>query len=180
VLARQALPKIGVRWPKGRGPARTRPDVNRDESVRAGSPCPTAPGDAEVSRPKRGAAPEPLPRASRYAPRGGLICPTARDARGDGQATAGTWPAGQRNHSGAPAAAARAPPVPQFVLDELSIQCQGKARGDLVFPGRDGGYLPRPKSSTGRFQAAVKRAGVQKTTPHDLATPARRWRSAPG
>jgi len=59
-------------------------------------------------------------------------------------------------------------PVPQFVLDELSIQCRGKAHGDLVFPGRDGGYLPRPKSSTGWFQAAVKRAGIQKITPHDL------------
>ena len=37
-----------------------------------------------------------------------------------------------------------------------------------MFPGHDGGYLPRPKSSTGWFQAAVKRAGVQKITPHDL------------
>jgi integrase len=63
---------------------------------------------------------------------------------------------------------ARSVPVPQFVLDELSIQCWGKARGDLVFPGHDGGYLPRPKSSTGWFQSAVKRAGVQKITPHDL------------
>jgi integrase len=63
---------------------------------------------------------------------------------------------------------ARSVPVPQFVLDELSIQCRGKARGDLVFPGRDGGYLRRPKSSTGWFQAAVKRAGVQTITPHDL------------
>jgi len=32
----------------------------------------------------------------------------------------------------------------------------------------DGGYLPRPKSQTGWFQAAVKRAGVQHITPHDL------------
>jgi integrase len=36
------------------------------------------------------------------------------------------------------------------------------------FPCRDSGYLQRPKSSTGWFQAAVKRAGVQKITPHDL------------
>lgn len=63
---------------------------------------------------------------------------------------------------------ARSVPVPEFVLDELSIQCRGKAPGDLVFPGRDGGYLQRPKSATGWFQAAVKRAGVQKITPHDL------------
>lgn len=63
---------------------------------------------------------------------------------------------------------ARSVPVPEFVLDELSIQCRGKARSELVFPGRDGGFLPRPKSSTGWFQAAVKRAGVRKITPHDL------------
>jgi integrase len=63
---------------------------------------------------------------------------------------------------------ARSVPVPAFVLDELSQQCKGKAPTDLVFAGRDGGYLPRPKSSTGWFQAAVKRAKVQKVTPHDL------------
>jgi integrase len=63
---------------------------------------------------------------------------------------------------------ARSVPVPTFVLDELSVQCQGKAPGDLVFSGPDGGYLPRPKSSGGWFAAAVKRAGVQAITPHDL------------
>jgi integrase len=63
---------------------------------------------------------------------------------------------------------ARSVPVPAFVLDELSAQCAGKAPGDLVFPGPDGGYLPRPKSSGGWFAAAVKRAKVQSITPHDL------------
>lgn len=62
----------------------------------------------------------------------------------------------------------RSVPVPEFVLDELSIQCRDKAPGDLVFPGRDGGYLQRPKSSGGWFAAAVKRAKVQTITPHDL------------
>jgi len=62
----------------------------------------------------------------------------------------------------------RSVPVPTFVLDELSVECQGKAPGDLVFPGNDGGYLPRPKSSGGWFSGAVKRAGVQTVTPHDL------------
>jgi integrase len=33
---------------------------------------------------------------------------------------------------------------------------------------RDGGYLPGPKLSTGWFQAAVTKAGVQKITPHHL------------
>jgi integrase len=63
---------------------------------------------------------------------------------------------------------ARSVPVPAFVLDELSVQCKGKASGDLVFPSPAGGYLPRPKSSTGWFTAAVRKAKVQKITPHDL------------
>lgn len=62
----------------------------------------------------------------------------------------------------------RSVPVPAFVLAELARHCQGKAPGDLVFEGRDGGYLQRPKSQTGWFQAAVARAGVQRVTPHDL------------
>jgi integrase len=62
--------------------------------------------------------------------------------------------------------AVRSVPVPAFVLDELSVQCQGKAAGDLVF-GVDG-FLPRPKSDGGWFAGAVQRAGVQPITPHDL------------
>ena len=63
---------------------------------------------------------------------------------------------------------ARWVPVPEFVLNELSLQCAGKAAGGLVFPGRDGGYLPRPKSSNGWFTRAVSAAKVQRVTPHDL------------
>ena len=63
---------------------------------------------------------------------------------------------------------ARSVPVPDFVLDKLSAQCRDKAPGDLVFPGPDGGYLPRPKSTNGWFTRAVKRAGAQAITPHDL------------
>jgi integrase len=61
----------------------------------------------------------------------------------------------------------RSVPVPQFVLDELSIHCQGKGLDDLVF-GDGANYLPRPKSDGGWFVGAVKRAKVQKITPHDL------------
>ena len=46
---------------------------------------------------------------------------------------------------------ARSVPVPAFVLDELSVQCRGKAPDDLVFAGPDGEYLPRPKSDGGWF-----------------------------
>jgi integrase len=63
---------------------------------------------------------------------------------------------------------ARSVPVPEFVLNELSRQRADKAPGDLMFAGPDGRYLPRPKSSGGWFAAAVKRAGVQTITPHDL------------
>jgi integrase len=63
---------------------------------------------------------------------------------------------------------ARSVPVPTFVLNELSTRCKDKTPADLVFAGRDGGYLPRPKSSNGWFTRAVKAAGVQAITPHDL------------
>lgn len=63
---------------------------------------------------------------------------------------------------------ARSVPVPAFVLDELSAMCTGKASDALVFSGKGSGYLPRPKSAGGWFAAAVKRAGVQAITPHDL------------
>lgn len=61
----------------------------------------------------------------------------------------------------------RSVPVPQFVLDDLSVQCQGRAIDELVF-GNGGQYQPRPKSTGGWFAGAVKRAKVQKITPHDL------------
>jgi integrase len=63
---------------------------------------------------------------------------------------------------------ARSVPVPEFVLDQLSVQCQGKGPMDLVFTAGGGGYLPRPKSTGGWFAGAVKRADVQAITPHDL------------
>jgi integrase len=64
---------------------------------------------------------------------------------------------------------ARLVPVPTFVLNELSVQCQGKAPGDLVFPHQGGGYLPRPKSSAGWFAAAVTKAKVQKIPPRSAS-----------
>jgi integrase len=49
---------------------------------------------------------------------------------------------------------ARSVPVPGFVLDALSVKRAGKASGELVFPGPDGAYLPRPKSNRGWFASA--------------------------
>jgi hypothetical protein len=63
------------------------------------------------------------------------------------------------------------PEAPEFMSrypDPLSMQCAGRPVGELVFPGRTGGYLPRPKSDGGWFAGAVKRAAVQPITPHDL------------
>lgn len=62
----------------------------------------------------------------------------------------------------------RSVPAPGFVLDELAVLCEGRSPDDLVFPGPNGGYLPRPKSNGGWFAGAVKRSGVQRVTPHDL------------
>ncbi len=58
-------------------------------------------------------------------------------------------------------------PVPKFVLAELRKQMLGRAPDDLIF-GDGANYLPRPKSTDGWFAGAVKRASVQKITPHDL------------
>lgn len=62
----------------------------------------------------------------------------------------------------------RSVPVPEFVLNELSAQCRSKAAGDLVFSTKRGMYLQRPKGSNGWLTRAVKAAGVQTITPHDL------------
>ena len=59
-------------------------------------------------------------------------------------------------------------PIPDFVLAEMAPLCAGKTGQNLVFAAPDGGFLPRPKSSGGWFQGAVKRASIQRVTPHDL------------
>jgi integrase len=61
----------------------------------------------------------------------------------------------------------RSVPVPQFVLDELAVQCERRAAWTTSYSAT-GPHTYSPKSSTGWFQAAVKRAKVQKITPHDL------------
>lgn len=62
----------------------------------------------------------------------------------------------------------RSVPVPDFLVVELARQCEGKARDDLVFPGRDGEYLRRSVSFTGWFTKAVEKADIPRVTPHDL------------
>ncbi len=52
-------------------------------------------------------------------------------------------------------------------MNELLVQCRGRDSEALVF-GDGHRYLPRPKSTGGWFAGAVKRAKVQRVTPHDL------------
>ena len=75
---------------------------------------------------------------------------------------------GAELHVGRPKNQGRSVPVPSFVLDELSRLCADKSTEDLLFPGPDGKYLPRPKSTRGWFSGAVTRSKVQAITPHDL------------
>lgn len=63
---------------------------------------------------------------------------------------------------------ARSVPVPGFVLEALTEQIKGREPTALVF-GDDGRkHLPRPTPQSGWFDGAIRRAGVQRITPHDL------------
>jgi integrase len=62
----------------------------------------------------------------------------------------------------------RTVPLSEFLLDYLARQCEGRGRGDLLFPGEDGGHLSRPHPESGWFAKAVTESGVPRTTPHDL------------
>ena len=63
---------------------------------------------------------------------------------------------------------ARSVPVPPFVLEELAALCVGKGLDDLVFPRWDGGYMTVQNPNRGWFANAVRAAGIQRVTPHDL------------
>ena len=58
--------------------------------------------------------------------------------------------------------------MPGFVAEMLAAEVEGRLQAAPVFPGPDGGFLERPKSTGGWFAGAVKRAGVPAITPHDL------------
>lgn len=62
----------------------------------------------------------------------------------------------------------RSVPLTDFLLPELARQCEGKGRGDLLFPDDDGDYLPRPHTGCGWFDKAVADAKVPRVTPHGL------------
>lgn len=66
-----------------------------------------------------------------------------------------------KNHS------ARDVPVPAFLLAQLAEEIQGKADDDLVFPGREGGYLPLGELRW-QFDKATKAVGLSGLVPHEL------------
>lgn len=62
---------------------------------------------------------------------------------------------------------ARMVPVASFVADALAEQVKGKAAGDLVFPGPDGGWMSLDWFAW-RFEKACVKAGLENVTPHTL------------
>ncbi|MBG6218439.1 integrase [Arthrobacter sp. CAN_A6] len=65
----------------------------------------------------------------------------------------------------------RSVPFPRFLAEPLAVQCGGKGREDLVFPGENGGYMRSTRVQEDRggwFTGAVKRSKVPRITPHDL------------
>lgn len=65
----------------------------------------------------------------------------------------------------------RTVPFPKFLKEALENQCEGKGKDGLVFASPDGDYLRRAKSdedANSWFAKAVRAAGVERLTPHDL------------
>ncbi|MCV7251630.1 site-specific integrase [Mycobacterium hackensackense] len=70
-------------------------------------------------------------------------------------------------HVGTPKAhKQRSVPLPEFLVEPLARQCEGKQRGDLLFG--DGKHLRRPHPVSGWFAKAVASSGLPRVTPHDL------------
>jgi integrase len=55
-----------------------------------------------------------------------------------------------------------------LLLTHLARECEGRERGDLLFPGADGQHLRRPHPTSGWFAKAVAESGIPRATPHDL------------
>jgi integrase len=74
---------------------------------------------------------------------------------------------------------ARSVPVPEFVLDEMSRQCQGKVPADLVFASRDGGYLPRRSRRRAGFKLRSSGRKSRRSLRTTCGRRAHRWRCPP-
>lgn len=65
----------------------------------------------------------------------------------------------------------RTVPFPAFLADALAEQMAGKHPDDLLFPGEDGKHMKRSgtsQTSKGWFVYALRRAGLERMTIHDL------------
>ncbi|MCK6065781.1 MULTISPECIES: site-specific integrase [Microbacterium] len=75
-------------------------------------------------------------------------------------------------HVGTPKShSSRAVPVPQFIIDELTRAVAGRRRDALVFPGPDGSYMRRIRTSSESkswFKTALRTAELPQMTMHDL------------
>jgi integrase len=74
---------------------------------------------------------------------------------------------------------ARSVPVPAFVLDELSVQCQGKAPRDLCSPGRPVNTCHGPSQPMGGSRLRCARPGSRTSRRTICGTRVRRWRCQP-
>ncbi|MBA2531139.1 MAG: site-specific integrase, partial [Nocardioidaceae bacterium] len=64
--------------------------------------------------------------------------------------------------------ASRDVPVPRFLRDELTVQMAGKGPDDLVFCSPDGSVLRNGNFRRRYWDRAVRAAGADGLTPHDL------------
>ncbi|MGF3055657.1 tyrosine-type recombinase/integrase [Microbacterium sp. YY-01] len=65
----------------------------------------------------------------------------------------------------------RTVPYPAFLTKALETQCEGKPKNALVFSDASGNYLRRAKTdedANSWFAKAIKAAGLERLTPHDL------------
>ena len=62
----------------------------------------------------------------------------------------------------------RTVPVPAFVVERLAVQCEGKGRDDLLFPG-PAGFMRPPRGRGGWFANAVARASAPTVESYLLA-----------
>ncbi|MGW9550913.1 tyrosine-type recombinase/integrase [Citricoccus zhacaiensis] len=72
----------------------------------------------------------------------------------------------------------RSVPFPRFLSEPLAAACEGKGRGELLFPGHHGQFLRQPRvralgeaekrARDSWFSSALEDAGLPRITPHDL------------
>lgn len=66
------------------------------------------------------------------------------------------------------AGARRTVPLPGFLADALGASVAGRSPEDLLFPGAQGAMLRRSAAYKGWWGSAVRRAGLEPLSPHEL------------